>query len=301
MEFSFLPAFEHLRKTATDLGLVTDGTGGTHIAIKKGEQLFEMVQRCRDMEKARVYERACFNQEGVVQMAQAFEQFAVGNEMCIKDLFEMLKNIGVVSPVDEERQAAVLKEILQAAARPDSAHISFAECLHLTRRYFDHIEVQELLQERSAQFLANLTDEEVEDLRKVFDKLLDEEEEQREFNYPALTKAVRLFGACLTMSHLRELDVIFRKHAVPSQMMAQMKEEKLHLLFPEFLRVTFQLYREDFAGIRTSGVEDSSHGSPPSSPKVLSPQQAADSAFSQDAKANKRLSSMRGSLMALVQ
>lgn len=246
MEFRFEPSYEHLKKAAGELGQAPGGSSTIH--VKKEENLFQFVERCRNLEKLRVGERACFHREEVMNFWKAFEEFSLFGELSPEDLPALLDHLGIVSLNDEDQQKHLLDTMRSTGHYHAKDSLAFNECLHLVRRLFDEAEVRAVLLERSAQDLAELSSEDVEELRKVYEMFTEEEEDQDEFSYFALTKAVRLFGGALSIRQSTELENVFRKHAKPSTT----TKDYGYLPFPEFLKVVHELSTsKEFPGLLT--------------------------------------------------
>jgi len=252
MEFGLDATFENLKEAAEEFGVEKRGYSpgktvrGSILAADRDRQemLYQIVMRCHQHEKQEVHERAGFSREEVGALSRAFDKFSTfAGELDPEDLLKILDGLGILLSSDKEQQQHLL-EVLQATSCGDIDTISFNECLHLVRRFFDEAEVQAVLLETSAQEYAELSSEDVEELRKVYHWFADEEvEQQGEFNYFALTKAVRfLGGSALSIAQSAVLDEVFRKYSKPSRTMpAQKTKSWFYLPFPEFLKVTYEV------------------------------------------------------------
>jgi len=249
------PRLEQLRRIALDLQLT--GSGELNIALSDVGQLVRIAERCYELEKQRAHERAGFSHDQVCYFQDAFERVAKSarvSELCKADLLRVLELVGVAPASAEERQN--LEEMIQLADRDENGTFSFEECLHLLRRYLDETEFAAVLHEVDAAEEAGLSREELTGLRQVYKGLAEETSGTREFSYAALTQAIQLLGASITMEQNAALERIFRESAEVSKaatskqrQMVPISTEALQLPFPQFLKVIGRLWREDFAGI----------------------------------------------------
>jgi len=279
MSLNLTVSLEQLRRVISELGFVTNQnmrrSSKTKSTIDESEvammqsrsepnassaascteaQMTALVDRLRESEKMRAQERAGFTQDETIYFQKAYDRTSgdLGvSELLPKDLLDVLAELGIVASAESERDH--LEDVMRSVDRDDNGAFSFNECLHLVRRFFDEAEVQAVLGEKAAAEDAGLPEEEVQGLREVFEMLKEEEADQQEFNYPALTKAVRLFGGTLSVVQSNELEKIYQRYAVPSKTCVKRKREKVFQLeFPSFLRIVGELWSSDFAGILTS-------------------------------------------------
>jgi hypothetical protein len=263
MEFSIDFTFDQLHKAAMELGLGDQRI--ETITVRSPDSLFKIVQRCRNKEKIRCHERAGFNVDEVFEFQKAFDYFAppaLGGELHPQDLVSMLSFLGILA--NQEDNDERFGELAAATECDQREKFSFTECLHAARRLFDEAEVKAVLTERSAQEEADIPLEDVEELRKVYDMYADEED-QCEFNFFALSKAIRLvMGSSFTPAQTKVLDDIYNLHAKPSKT-HRMQSDALCLPFPEFLKVVHELSQNDkFPGLLTQSreTEESQPGQP---------------------------------------
>lgn len=251
IDLSFRLSFDHLRRTAHQMGLLISSHIGLMLDVSSDTQLFELIDQCRKLEKLRAHDRAGFKAEEVEHLSKAYHRFVPNDdareEINPKDLLSLLDHLHIITNRETPEQYKHLIEVLHNADSDSSGTISFIECLHLVRRLFDEAEVHAVLLERTAQEVADLSWEDVDGLRDMFDSLCEESAQTKEFDFVALIKAVRLFGGTPNSEQLVTLERIFKLHALPSR-----NEQQFHLTFPDFLRTMGELWKQDFAGIFTS-------------------------------------------------
>lgn len=255
-----VPHLEPLRRMAVDLRLIEPG-GDNLIKLSSESDFIQLAALCRQRAKRESYERAGFTHDEVAFFRHAFERYArtkaSENELAPPELIKVLDYLNI-SPSSRTEQDD-LNQMIRCADRDVNGTFSFWECLHLVRRFMDKKESVALQHANEAAQEAGLTSQDVDGLHKVYATILDEDTENGgEFNYYALTKAMQLFGANLTMEQNAVLEGVFRQHAKPTRRGAPRRRgdlmgvQTLQLPFPQFLTVVGHLWREDFAGILTA-------------------------------------------------
>jgi len=235
---------EQVRRTAAEMGL-PEFPG--YVMIHREAQLFLLAERCRKFEKLRVHERAGFSLEQVQRFQYLYEQIVKrpSRGATLKEMTAIMNRFPI--PIEDDEMKGDLEEIFYCG-RDEGTELGFWDCLHAARRFQDKKDMNQLALETIAASEVGIPRTELVGFRNFYEKLIEEDNtKESEFTFFTLSKAVRIMGATLTMEKNAELEQLFRYYAVQSRL----TENGLHLSFSQFIRVVGQIFKADFAGIRS--------------------------------------------------
>lgn len=219
-------------------------------------EFFELTKAYRQLEKARIQEKAGFPEAEVDRFQGSFNLYDrdKSGELSFPELLNLLRDMDLF-PKNKEQQAK-LNAMMQDADKDESGQLTFAEMLHLMRRFHDEVESEQYSLERKAQERAGFSDKEVAEFWEVFDRLRsdDHEGDCEEFTIFALRTLLRSLGVTLNSHQLLELRSIFRKFAKPSSISDETTQLRVHLPFPDFLMMMSHLIENDFAEVGTASM-----------------------------------------------
>jgi len=213
--------------------------------MAENAQLFVLAEKCTELEKQRAHERAGFSFDHVQRFQQFFEAtIGLQRGAKLEELIRIMESFRIT--VSDIADKSDLEHIF-LSGRDKGTELSVWECLHVARRFVDKKEMDERDRDAQAAMDAGIPHFELRDFRAFYDQLI-EEDKADVFTYKALSKAVRIMGATLSMETNVELDSLFRHYA---SLTFQDQEEVDHLAFSDFISLVSNLFSEDFGGIKS--------------------------------------------------
>lgn len=243
---------EQVRRTAADMKL---SIFGNFVAISRETQLLILAERCTELEKQRAHERAGFSLDQVQRFQQLFESTIAQRRRGakLKEFINIIARLGITVNIFAEK--GDLEHAFYSGQDKDT-ELPILECLHAARRFVDKKEMDERDRDADAARDAGIPHFELTEFRAFYDRLI-AEDKAGVFSYYALSKAVRIMGATLTMETNAELDSLFRHY---SSRKSHNDEEIYHLAFSDFISLISHLFSEDFGGIKSDFDSDEDDG-----------------------------------------